>query len=189
MPTMSSSRVKPPLTPCTALAASARVRPCSAACSSLSRFTSSLPCPCSIEMPAGIGTLRVPFGPVTWSCSPIVTFTPLGSGIGLLPILDIVRSQPFSARGLPDPAENLSAEMLLMRVAPGHHAAGRGQDVDSETAQYARNIAHSHVHPAAGARDALDRRDHRRVAVTVLQVDLNGFLCALFGHLEVGDVA
>src|SRR5580658_988377 len=92
MPTISSSRVNPVETPCTALAASARVNPCSAAWSSEARNNSSLPSFCSILMPSGMGTVSDPLGPVTCSFSPICTLTPLGSGIGFLPILDIVQT-------------------------------------------------------------------------------------------------
>src|ERR1700738_3105265 len=41
--------------------------------------------------PCGIGTVSLPLGPSTSNRSPIVTFTPLGSGIGFFPTLDIVQ--------------------------------------------------------------------------------------------------
>src|ERR1017187_8468172 len=157
MPTMSSSLVKPPETPCTALAASARVNPWSAACSSESRLTSSLPLDCSNVMPGGMGTVSFPLGPVTSRRSPIWIFTPLGSGIGFLPILDICQNLD-----LPHAAEDLAADVLLMRVPPGHDTARGGQDVDSEAAQHSRNVGLAHIHAAAGTRNALDRGDDRR---------------------------
>src|ERR1039458_8151102 len=64
MPTMSSSRVKPVETPCTALAARARVSPCSALYLSLSRTTSRRPSACLKCTPPGIGTVKAPLGPV-----------------------------------------------------------------------------------------------------------------------------
>src|SRR3984893_5381589 len=167
MPTMSSSRVKPPETPCTALAASARVKPCSAAWSSEARFNSSLPSACSMVIPGGIGTVSLPFGPVTSSCSPICIFTPLGSGIGFFPILDIIS---------PNPAENLAAHVHFVSVAPGHHAARRRQDVDTHAAQHAWNVGLADIHPAARPRDTLDGRDHRRIIVGVFQIDLDRLL-------------
>src|SRR5450631_3903692 len=134
-------------------------------------------------MPCGIGTVNLPFGPVTSSSSPTVIFTPLGSGIGFLPILDIVRLSS------PHPAENLSAQVLLVRVAARHHTPGSGQNVDSETTQDAGDVRLPDIHPAARTRNALDRRDHRRVVSAVLQIDLDGLLRAFFRHLEIGNVA
>src|SRR5579864_8160625 len=160
MPTMSSSRVKPLETPWTALAASARVKPCSAACCSEARFNSSLPSACSMVMPCGMGTVSLPFGPVTSSCSPICTFTPLGSGIGFFPILDIIS---------PNPAQNFAAHVLFVSVAPGHYPARRRQDVDPHAAQHAGYVGLADIHPAARTRDALDSRDHRRIIVSVFQ--------------------
>src|ERR1035441_1195122 len=89
---------------------------------------------------------------------------------------------------LPHPAEDFAAEVLLVRVPPGHDAARGGKDVDSHAAQHARDIGLADVYPATGTRDAFDRRDHRRIAGTVLQVDLDSALGAFFRHLEVGDV-
>src|SRR5579871_5215850 len=151
MPTISSSLVKPPDTPCTALAASARVNPCSAACSSEARFTSNLPSACLMLIPAGIGTVSFPFGPVTSSAAPTCTFTPLGSVIGFFPIRDIDQNP------LPHPAQNLAAHVLFVRVAPGHDAPRRRQNVDAQAAQHARNIGLADVHATAGPRHAFDR--------------------------------
>src|SRR5580704_12689435 len=153
MPTISSSRVNPVETPCTALAASARVRPCSAACSSESRVTSSTAPVCLKPTPSGIGTSRVPFGPWTLSCVPIWIFTPEGTGIGFLPTLDIVR--------LPNPAQNLAADAFLVRPTPRHHAARRSQDADAKPALHARDIGLADIRPAAGPRHALDFGDDR----------------------------
>jgi len=44
----------------------------------------------SIRTPCGIGTTSLPFGPSTPSCSPIVTLTPAGSGMGFFPTRDIL---------------------------------------------------------------------------------------------------
>ena len=49
----------------------------------------SVPLFCSTRMPAGIGTVSLPFGPSTCNCSPMLIFTPDGSGMGFLPILDM----------------------------------------------------------------------------------------------------
>src|ERR1035441_2776077 len=180
---MSNSRVKPVETPWTALAARARVSPCSAACWSEARLTSSLPVDCSKVMPSGIGTRSLPLGPVTSNCAPTLILTPLGSGIGFLPILDIAQTS------LPDTAEDFPADVFLVRVAPGHDAARSGQDVDSHASEHARDIGLADVHAAPRPRHALDLGAHRRVAGTVLKVNLDGLLRALFGHFEVGNIA
>src|ERR1035438_5996437 len=134
-------------------------------------------------MPSGIGTRSLPLGPVTSNCSPTLILTPLGSGIGFLPILDIAQTS------LPDTAEDLSAEVFLVRVAAGHDPTRSGQDVDSHTAQHAGNIGLADIDTAPGPRHALDRGDDRRVAGTVFEINLDGSLRAFFGHLEVGDIA
>src|ERR1035441_8555265 len=180
---MSNSRVKPVETPWTALAARARVSPCSAACWSEARLTSSLPVDCSKVMPSGIGTRSLPLGPVTSNCSPTLILTPLGSGIGFLPILDIAQTS------LPDTAENFPADMFLLRGPAGHDSARGGHDVDPHAAQHARDVGLADIHAAPGPRYTLDLRDHRRVAGTVLQIDLDGPLGAFIRYLEVGDIA
>src|ERR1019366_8968680 len=77
---------------------------------------------------------------------------------------------------LPDAAQNLSADALLVSVAAGHHAARGGQDVDAHTAQHARNIGLADIHAPAGTRNPLDGGNHRRVVGTVLEIDLDGLL-------------
>src|SRR5882757_8638917 len=70
--------------------AMARVNPCSAACLSVSRNTTTVVSFCSMRIPAGTGTVSLPFGPSTWRESlPIWSFTPFGNGIGFFPTRDI----------------------------------------------------------------------------------------------------
>src|SRR5206468_3723679 len=90
MPTISSSRVQPLVTPSTALLTSARASPCTADCESFSRIATRCPSCCSMRMPRGNCVSSLPFGPCTATVLPsIFTVTPLGSAIGFLPILDI----------------------------------------------------------------------------------------------------
>src|SRR5580700_1361036 len=90
MPTMSSSRVQPLVTPCTALNTSARVRPWKAACFSSERLTWSVPSLVSSEIPSAIRAETLPFGPSTRTVLPSTLYlTPAGSGIGFFPIRDI----------------------------------------------------------------------------------------------------
>src|SRR5215467_14329387 len=105
-----------------ALAAKARVRPCAAAYWSPSRTISRLPPFCWTRTPGGIGTLSLPFGPSTARWPVAWNFTPLGSGIGFFPTLDMVCL-------LPDLAEHFSANIFLLRGRSGHDAFGRGQNV------------------------------------------------------------
>src|ERR1700690_3135555 len=87
---MSSSRVQPAVTPCTALNTSARVSPCTAACLSESRFTCRTPSLVSREMPSAINAETLPLGPSTRTVLPsTLYFTPAGSGISFFPIRDI----------------------------------------------------------------------------------------------------
>src|SRR5687767_6995142 len=64
-----------------------------------------------------------PFGPFAVTVLPsVVTVTPEGTGIGILPTRDM---------GLPDLAEDFAADAGGTRLAVGHHAARRGQDGDA----------------------------------------------------------
>src|ERR1039458_1282917 len=91
MPTISSSRVQPLVTPCTALKTSARVKPCTAACLSISRFTCNSAPTVSSEMPSAISAETLPLGPSTRTVLPSTLYlTPAGSEIGFFPIRDIV---------------------------------------------------------------------------------------------------
>src|ERR1035437_1344965 len=90
MPTMSSSRVQPLVTPCTALNTSARVRPCTAACLSVSRTTLRCPSAVSSEIPSAIIADTLPLGPSTKTVLPCTVYlTLVGSAIGFFPIRDI----------------------------------------------------------------------------------------------------
>src|ERR1700722_7092797 len=136
-------------------------------------------------MPSGIGTSSVPLGPCTLKLSPIWILTAGGRGISFFPTLDM----SLSLYPLPNAAEDFAAHAFFARGFAGHDAAGSGQDADSEASLDAGNICLANIIPAAGARDALDTGYHGRIVGSVLQIDLNDFLHAFFGHFEVGDVA
>src|ERR1019366_2174077 len=90
MPTISSSRVQPLVTPCTALNTRARVSPCTAACFSVSRLTCRAPSFVSSVMPSAINAETLPLGPSTRTVFPSTLYlTPEGSGITFLPMRDI----------------------------------------------------------------------------------------------------
>src|SRR5580700_5940937 len=95
---------------------------------------------CSTRIPAGTGTVSVPLGPCTFSCSPIETFTPEGTGIGFFPTLDMSYRTLICLALLPNPAQNFAADALLARRPARHHTLRRGQNADAKTALHLRNL-------------------------------------------------
>src|SRR5271165_62085 len=212
MPTISSSRVQPLVTPSTELLTRARTRPCIAAFESSSRTTRMWPSFCSSFTPEGICVVTSPFGPLTRTVLPsTANVTPFASGIGLLPILDIIRSHShqnlfvipsersesmdllFSRSealiALVNLAQDLAAHAFLARLASGHHALGRSQNVDAQPAKHAGNVRVPDVHAAAGARDPLQVRNGRRIIGAVLQIHAQDLAALFFGRLEVRNIA
>src|SRR5580704_10895498 len=189
MPTISSSRTQPLVTPSTALFTSARARPCTADCESFSRMATMFPSFCSTVMPDGNAVSSLPFGPCTATVLPsILTVTPLGIGIGFFPIRDIIdqlsaissqfQSAPLKADGrqlkaafLVNLAQQLAAYTCFARLAARHHAARRGEDVDTHASQHARNLAAAHIDAAAGTRHPFDLGDRCLVISAVLQIN------------------
>src|ERR1051326_2684011 len=154
---MSSSRLKPSVTPWTLLATSARMRPCSERdLPSLSRrlnWTTLFSI--STSMPATTEVESVPFGPLTVRVLPSCrTSTPFGSGIGFFPIRDMGLS-------LPDLAEDLAADAALGGLGARQDALRRRDDGQSEPAEDPGDLLLVAVDAAAGARDALDAVDDR----------------------------
>src|SRR5581483_2143736 len=164
MPTISSSRVQPRVTPSTALLTRARARPCTAACESFSRTATRCPSCCSTRVPRGSGVSSLPFGPCTATVLPSnFTVTPLGSGIGFFPILDIVstrRSQLCSLAGsqcpvankrfLPDFAQEFTTQAFFAGLPSGHHTARGGENIDSQPAENARDLGAAHIDATPG---------------------------------------
>src|SRR5688500_3414031 len=150
---MSSSLLKPSVTPRMALLASARARPWNARCcrSSLVRVAESSPSSSLKEMPGGTGVVSFPFGPCTWrELFSIWTFTSLGMGMTLRPTRDI------GWRSLPDVDEDLAADAFAGGGASGHEAAGGGQDVDAQPAVDAGDLVLAAVDPAPRPADPLE---------------------------------
>src|SRR6266849_2388103 len=204
---MSSSFLKPVVTPVTALATSARARPCSARCSSVARSALSTPSFCSKVMPCGSGTVSLPFGPCTstWpACSAI--FTPAGTGIGLRPIRDIccslslkTRSISYAGRGKPRPykfkllpnlAENFAAYFGFAGRAAAHQAFRRGENVDAQAAYDRTNIHRAEVAARAWPGNALHSGDDAAAVRRVLQEHAQHLAGLVLVHqLEGRDVA
>src|SRR4051812_16335538 len=156
-------------------------------------------------MPLGIDASTLPFGPCTATVLPrSSTFTPCGSTIGFLPTLDIFYSFLSSSPDLVQAsstftkifeidlvhfAQNFAANALFARLPPRHHALGRSEDVDAQSAQHPADLIAAYVDAATGPRDAGDGVDHRLIVRPVLQVHAQHTLALFFAGLEVGDEA
>src|SRR4249920_3303334 len=128
---MSSSRLNPAVTPSTAFAIRLRARPWNLPSSGSGRerdATSSLPFSSNV-MPGGTSCFSVPLGPFTSTPSALtLTVTPLGTGIGFLPIRDISGSSAV----LPNRAEHFAAHAGLHRILARHHATRGGEDAGAQ---------------------------------------------------------
>src|SRR5215472_16967521 len=170
------------------LASSVRVRPCSDRCSRPSVGRSHVSCAPSIliEIWAGRARSSRPLGPstVTWFAS-IRTLTPLGTGMGNLPILDMATAF------LPHVCEHFAADAGVQRLPPAHHTLAGGQDRDAQAAQHPRDLSLAGVDAQAGTADALHARDYLLAVAARLQGDLQVLTCVPLGllHVVAGDVA
>src|SRR5690554_14168 len=122
---ISRVRTKPTEQPTTMLLVMARDIPCRARTlrSSLARWnriSSS-----SMAKLIGLGTskLSVPLGPSTaMVCPSVLILTPLGIGMGALPMRDMLETS------LPDAADELAADAGTPSCAVGHHSPGGADD-------------------------------------------------------------
>src|SRR6185436_15091398 len=181
---MSSSRLKPSLTPLTLFATSARIRPWKARVFPSSSFRSNFTTLFSIDtvMPVTIGVFRLPFGPLTTTDPPSWrTSTPCGSAISFLPMRDMDLS-------LPDLAEDFAAHAGARRLGSREHALRGRDDGQPESAEDAGDFLFAAIHALSGTRDALDAVNHRLVA-RVLEVHAQRPLrtAVLFDDLVVTD--
>src|SRR5919205_361097 len=146
--------MKPSVTPVTMFAISERVSPCSARCSPrlVGRVTTISPSCWSTAMSRGLRSSRLPRGPLTRTTSgSIATVTPLGTGMGCLPMRDI-RS--------PDVGHDLAADARTGRLVAGHHALGSGDDRGAHSALHLGDLAAVDVRAPARLRDAAHPADH-----------------------------
>src|SRR5690606_5768770 len=141
-----------------------------------------LPSSTLISMPAGLATLRVPFGPLTLMVSGwTLSSTPLARATGFLATRDMVVSP------LGHDAQDFAADALLARLRVGHDALGGGNDGDAEAVEDLGQRVLAAVLAQARARHALQGLDHR-LALVVLQGDLQFGLGAFLGDAGVDDV-
>src|SRR4029453_7635937 len=182
---MSSSLLKPSVTPFTALFASARARPWNARCwrSSFVRWQlSSAPWSANV-MPGGTGVVSLPLGPCTSTVPSLIwILTSLGTAMTLRPTRDM-------SVLLPDVAEDLAAHALAGGGLAGHQAAGGGEDVDAQAAVHAGDLVLAAVDAAAGPSHALQVGDDPLHAGAVLEEHAQVALLVVLAQLEVRDVA
>src|SRR5215211_6447814 len=154
------------------LATSERVSPCRALCSARS-------------IGRDLRSERSPRGPATRTTSgSIVTVTPVGMGMGFLPIRLMTR--------LPDLRHDLAADARLARIVARHDALRGRHDRRAHAAQDLRDVLGVDVRPPPGAGDPLEARDDGRAVVSVLEPDVDPVArgAALRGaHLVALDVA
>src|SRR6185503_10814044 len=167
---MSSSRLKPSLTPRTLFATSARIRPWKARVLFSSSFRSNLTTLFSMltEMPGTSGVLSEPFG----------------SAISFFPIRDMAIS-------LPDLAEHFAADAALRGFGTRENALRGRHDGESESAENLRQLFLSAVDAAARTRNALDAVDHGLAVIRVLEVEAQRALrlAVLLDQFVVADEA
>src|SRR5712692_8297759 len=188
---MSSSFLKPAVTPCTALATSARARPWRARCSSVARLAVSTPSFCSNVMPRGIAKESLPFGPCT-SILPacMAIFTPAGTGIGLRPIRDIFSIFLDSKYRLPDFAKKFAAQPSLTRRAAAHQPLRGSHDADAQPTHDGTNFLRAQIRAGARARNALQAGDYAAAVRRVLQENAQHLARFVLVHKFVGrDIA
>src|SRR4029453_13465689 len=144
MPTISSFRSNPSLTPCTMFASSDRVSPWSARTLRWSELRSTVRTLDSIltETLSGTRCESCPLGPSTRTVLPSTAiFTPWGTGIGFLPIRDM-----WVVSYLPHVGEDFAAELLLAGLSVRHDAARGGEDGHPHPTEDVRHLVLGHVH-------------------------------------------
>src|SRR5215470_16642271 len=199
---MSSSFLKPSVTPTMAFAIRLRARPWNfpSSGSSVAGFATRCPSVKAKLMPEGWAWSSFPFGPCT-STAPSSTFTvtPFGIVIGFLPILDIVHScngAPPPTRPLPHVAQHLAAHTGLHGRPPRHHSPGRREDAGAQAGKDFRNLVAPEVHAASGTADPLDAGDEPLAVRSVFQSQPQHLSrrralsrARLVDHLEAVDIA
>src|SRR5688572_22361482 len=105
-----------------------------------------------------------PFGPFTVMALPLtVTVTPLGTGIGFLPIRDMDR------RSLPDEGEELATGVGASRLRIRHEAARGAHNGHPQTVAHAGNLPDADVLAKPGARDPLELANDGLAALGILE--------------------
>src|SRR5919112_4378756 len=158
------------------LAISVRVSPCRdlARRSSLGRLTAMVPSSWATVIGGATVWIRVPLGPLTVTRrSSSATSTPAGTGMGSLPMRDMLLFAPSSSvgPGSPDVGQHFAAHALLVRLSVGEEPLARRDDRDAEAAEDLGEAVVLGVDPEAGLADAADAGDRALAVRAVLQGD------------------
>src|ERR671936_211760 len=154
------------------LATSERTSPCRARLSrsSSGRSTRTRASSWRTVIRGGSVWLSVPRGPVTVAWRPSsLTSTPAGSGMGSLPIRDMLLLP-----SLPHVGQHLAADAGPVGRAVGQQAAGGRDDGDAEAAEDPRQALLLGVDAQAGLGDAADAADRPLPVGPVLEVHAQG---------------
>src|SRR5215217_5979943 len=150
------------------LAMRERVSPCSARCSarSVGRVTISSSPSWRTSIERFLRSARSPRGPATRTTSgSIVTVTPVGMGMGFLPMRLI--------SGLPDLRHDLATDARLARIVARHDALRGRHDRRAHAAQELRDVLGVDVRPLPRAGDPLEAGDDGRAVGSVLEPDVD----------------
>src|SRR5271155_6160050 len=125
---------------------------------------------------------KVPLGPFTETFWPsIVTSTPVGIGIGCLPMRDMVTPSPHVR-------EDFAAHALSGRRTVGEQARGGRDDRSPKAAEHPRQVGGLGVHPQPGLGHPPQTGDAALPAQPVLELDDQRLADpSVFGS-EVADV-
>src|SRR5712692_1641532 len=152
------------------LAMSFLVSPCSARAilSSASRVTCNTFPSIFTWIPKGTSVLSFPFGPSTRTSRLFsVTFTPLGTAMGNLPMRDTLHLSP----GLPHRANQLPAHFRLLRLSIHQYPFGSRKNIDPQPLADRNNLLDSHIDPHAGSANSLQFRNHGIVILIEFQLN------------------
>src|SRR3954470_1781143 len=130
-----------------------------------------------------MGVFCTPFGPLTSSSRSLtVMSTPLGIVIAFFPIRDI-------ALPLINLRQQFAANIFATGGFAAHQATRSGHNVDSVTAEDARDVMRTDIDTASGSRHSFQVRNRRSSTRVVTQENAHGSLDAFALDYEVIDVA
>src|SRR5262245_28388546 len=183
VPTISSVRLNPVVTPVTMFEICARIVPNAGLRVSRSALTRASPPSTTTRVPLRMWCASSPLGPLTLTrLASTATVTPDGIVTGRLPTLDM-------ALPLPDLEDDLAAEARVARLTVGHQSTRGGNDGGAHAAHHLRDGGLADVHATARRAHPANAGDDGGVVRGVAQVDPQGVAPFALDHLEIVDVA